>query len=241
MCDALVEQPIAAYSTPALRTKRICLRSFRSPFQLSSFFVTMEEEIPPKKNGRRKSIKAGSNEIDRWKIRWIEEEMDDIWRIYTYVYVQRIICYIVRTSLRVIRKNTQIILWTYVWCLGRAAHSGILYPSTSYWSNISPFFPLTFSIALFLCNDGRNNPTVEEWKKKIDQSRIEGENRWKIRWIEEEMDDIWRINTYVYVQRKICYIARTSLRVSRKNANIISTYLWCLGRAAHSGILHQVT
>ena len=163
----------------------------------------MEEEIPPSKNGRRKSIKAGSNEIDRWKIRWIEEEMDDIWRIYTYVYVQRKICYIVRTSfIRVIRKNTQIILWTYLWCLGRAAHSGILYPSTSYWSNISPFFPLTFSIILFLCNDGRRNPTVEEWKKKIDQSRIEWD-----RSMEDPMDwrrDGWYL-TYIHVRIRATY------------------------------------
>ena len=55
----------------------IYLRSLRSTFQLSSFFATMEEEIPPWKERRRNSTVTRSNEIDRWKIR-IEEEMDGI-------------------------------------------------------------------------------------------------------------------------------------------------------------------
>ena len=85
---ALVEQPIAAYPTPAHPAVRIYLRSLRSSFQLSSFFATMEEEIPPWKDRRRKSTVTRSNEIDRWKIR-IEEEIDEIKRIYTYVHMQR--------------------------------------------------------------------------------------------------------------------------------------------------------
>ena len=83
---ALVEQPIAAYPTPAHPAVRIYLRSLRSSFRLSSFFATMEEEIPPWKDRRRNSTVARSNEIDRWKIR-IEEEMDEI-----NVYARKYIC-----------------------------------------------------------------------------------------------------------------------------------------------------
>ena len=78
---ALVKQPIAAYPTPALPAVPIYLRSLRSTFQLSSFFATMEEEIPPWKDRRRNSTVTRSNEIDRWKIR-MEEEMDEI-NVYT--------------------------------------------------------------------------------------------------------------------------------------------------------------
>ena len=49
MSGALVEQPIAAYPHPPhfLYCFDYNLRSLHSTFELSSFFATMEEEIPP--------------------------------------------------------------------------------------------------------------------------------------------------------------------------------------------------
>ena len=51
---ALVEQPMKAYSTPALPAARICHRSWPSTFPFSSFFVTMEEEIQSRKRMEEK-------------------------------------------------------------------------------------------------------------------------------------------------------------------------------------------
>ena len=63
-----------------------CHRSWGSSFQLSSVFATMEQEIPPWKNGRRSPIITGSNEIDRW-VNW-RRDIDEI-HVYTRTYVLR--------------------------------------------------------------------------------------------------------------------------------------------------------
>ena len=66
---------------------RLYLRSLHSTFELSSFFATMEEEIPPWKDRRSNSTVSWSNEILRYKIR-IEEEIDELKVCDTYVHMQ---------------------------------------------------------------------------------------------------------------------------------------------------------
>ena len=66
----------------------ICLRSWRPSFHLSSFFATMEKEIPPWNDGKRKLTVTRSNETDQWKNQNLRRDGRNK-RVYTYVNMQR--------------------------------------------------------------------------------------------------------------------------------------------------------
>ena len=82
----------------------IYLRSFRATLQFSSFFATMEQEIPPWKNGRRNPIMTGSNEIDRW-VNW-RRDIDEI-HVYTRTYVLR--------KYNILRRSLHVTIYSSCW------------------------------------------------------------------------------------------------------------------------------
>ena len=99
-----------------------------------------------------------------------------------------------RTSLRVVYAHANII-YTNVWCLGRAAHSGIPHP---------PHFLLVECISV-LCTQLFSCPlSLQRWKKRSHRGRIEEEkDRQLIEWDRSMEDQNWRragrnMHTYLH-------------------------------------------